>query len=109
MSETNKRSGFAVGLNKGRLTKLPAKMEWKTKPVTRKGNLAKRNTAVRAVIREVAGYSPLEKRMIELIRSDNAVKEKKAVKIARKRIGTHRRACFTKQRLVDAINAGKKK
>lgn len=109
MTETNKRSGFAVGVNKGRIVKLPAQMAWKTKPVTRKGKLAKRNKAVRAVIREVAGYSPLEKRMLELIRSDNAVKEKKAVKIARKRIGTHRRAMFTKQRLVDAIAAAKKK
>ena len=109
MTETNKRSGFAVGLNKGRIVKRPANLSWKTRPVSRKGKICKRNTAVRAVIREVAGYSPLEKRMLELIRSDNAVKEKKAVKIARKRIGTHRRAQFTRSRLVEAIAAAKKK
>lgn len=108
MSETNKRSGFAVGRNKGRIVKLPAQQSWKTKPVTRKGKLARRSAAVRAVVREVAGFSPLEKRMMELIRSDNSVKLKKAVKIARKRIGTHRRACFTRQRLEDAIAAAKK-
>ena len=109
MSETNNKSGLFVGRNKGRLVTRPQKMTWKTRPVTRKGKLAKRNDAVRAVIRDVAGFTPLEKRMMELIRSGIAIKEKKAVKLARKRIGTHRRATFTRDRLVTAIAALKKK
>jgi large subunit ribosomal protein L36e len=109
MSETNNKSGFFVGRQHGRVVTRPAKMTWKTRPVGRKGKEAKRNAAVRAVIRDVAGFTPLEKRMMELIRSGIAIKEKKAIKLARKRIGTHRRAMFTRDRLVAAMAAQKKR
>ena len=83
MSETNNKSGIFVGLNHGHVVTRPAKMAWKTRPVTKKGKITKRVAAVREVIREVAGFSPLEKRMMELIRTGVATKEKKAGKIAR--------------------------
>ena len=80
-------------------------MAWKTRPVTQKGKVAKRAAAVREVIREVAGFSPLEKRMMELIRTGVATKEKKAAKIARQKLGTHRRAMRKKDELVDFIQS----
>jgi len=101
MSETNNKTGLFVGLNKGHIVTRPAKMAWKTRPVTKKGKVSKRSTAVRAIIREVCGFSPLEKKMLELIRTGVASKEKKAVKIARQKLGTHRRATLRR----DALNA----
>ena len=83
MSETNNRTGLFVGLNHGHVVTRPTKMAWKTRPVTMKGKISKRSAHVREVIREVAGFSPLEKRMMELIRTGVATKEKKAGKIAR--------------------------
>merc|ERR1712021_324278 len=91
MSETNNRSGLFVGLNHGKIVNRPTNVR-KTKPVTRKGKNCKRNLAIRSVIREIAGFSPMEKRMIEMIRTGIAIKEKKAVKYVRHRLGTHRRA-----------------
>jgi len=109
MSEINNRTGLFVGLNHGFIVKKPTKMAWKTRPVTKKGAISKRSKAVREVIREVAGFSPLEKKMMELIRRGDAAKEKKAVKIARKKLGTHRRACLKRNELVDIIAASKKR
>ena len=83
MSETNGKTGLFVGLNHGHVVTRPKKMAWKTRPVTLKGKVSKRSAAVREVIREVAGFSPLEKRMMELVRTGVALKEKKAGKIAR--------------------------
>ena len=64
---------------------------------------------VREVIREVVGLAPYERKMMELIRTGVATKEKKAVKLARRRLGTHRRAQHKKAELVEMIRAQKKK
>jgi len=109
MSDTNNRSGLFVGLNHGFIVKKPTKQEWKKRPVTLKGKNSKRVQAVREIIREVSGFSPLEKKMLELIRRGDQAKEKKAVKIARKKLGTHRRACLKRDELVNIINASKKR
>ena len=103
MSETNKRTGLFVGLNHGHVVTRPAKMAWKNRPVLKKGRATKRAVAAREVIREVAGFSPLEKRMLELIRTGVATKEKKAAKIARQKLGTHRRAMHKKEELVTLV------
>ena len=55
---------------------------------------------VREVIREVCGLAPYEKKMMELIRAGERAKEKKAVKMARARLGSQRRA----QKKRDEIN-----
>lgn len=109
MSETNNRTGIFVGLNKGHIVQRPAKMAWKTRPVTRKGKASKRSLAVREIIREVAGFSPLEKKMMELIRTGVAAKEKKAVKHARAKLGTHRRAILRRDAINDMILKQKRK
>ena len=88
---------------------LPAKQSWKTRPVLKKGKLSKRSLHVREVIREVAGFSPIEKRMLEMIRTEVASKEKKAVKHCRAKFGTHRRALMKRDELVKIIQAAKRK
>lgn len=107
MSETNNRSGIYVGLNKGHVVKR-APNTWKTRPVTTKGRQSKRSLAVREIIREVAGFSPLEKKMLELIRTGISTKEKKSVKVARAKLGTHKRALHKKMEM-DAVVASQDK
>merc|ERR1711874_374684 len=99
----NGRSNLAVGLNHGHLITRPAKQAWKSRPALRKGHLSKRCAFVREVIHEVAGHSPLEKKMLEMIRTGVASKEKRAGKLARAKLGTHRRAMHMKNALSDYI------
>ena len=109
MSETNNKTGLYVGLNHGHVVNRPSKMAWKTRPVLSKGRKSQRCTMVREVIHEVAGFSPLEKKMLELIRTGVATKEKKAGKMARQKLGTHRRAQHKKNQLIDYVTAAKRK
>jgi large subunit ribosomal protein L36e len=81
----------------------------KAKAARRKGALGKRVALVREVIREVAGLAPYEKKMMEMIRTGVASKEKKAVKVARRRLGTHNRAQRKRDEINDLIRAQKKK
>ncbi|GBL51091.1 60S ribosomal protein L36 [Candidozyma auris] len=80
------RSGIAVGLNKGH--KVNAK-EVAPKISQRKGALSQRTKFVRSIVSEVSGLAPYERRLIELIRNAG---EKRAKKLAKKRLGTHKRA-----------------
>lgn len=51
--------------------------------------MSKRADFVRSIVKEVAGLAPYERRLIELIRNAG---EKRAKKLAKKRLGTHKRA-----------------
>jgi large subunit ribosomal protein L36e len=64
---------------------------------------------VREIIREVSGFSPLEKKMLELIRTGVASKEKKAVKHARAKLGTHRRAILRRDAISNIIQQQRRK
>ena len=86
------RTGIFVGLNKGFIVTKPKFDAKAAKPSNRKGRLGKRVKVVREVIREVCGFAPYERKMMELIRTGVPAKEKKAVKVARKRLGSQRRA-----------------
>ncbi|KIV77938.1 60S ribosomal protein L36 [Exophiala sideris] len=84
--EATEKSGLAAGLNKGH----------KVSPITpkprisrRKGLQSKRTAFVREIVREVAGLAPYERRVIELLRNS---KDKRARKLAKKRLGTLGRA-----------------
>uniref|UniRef100_A0A7S0VG96 60S ribosomal protein L36 n=1 Tax=Hemiselmis tepida TaxID=464990 RepID=A0A7S0VG96_9CRYP len=79
-------SGLAVGLKKGLLVE---KRQLAPRPASRKGKLGKHVKFVREVIREIAGYSPLERRCIELLRNG---RDKRCLKLCKKRLGTHKRA-----------------
>ena len=52
-------------------------------------DLTKRVTFVREVVREVAGFSPYEKRCLELLKVG---KEKRCLKLLKTKLGTHKRA-----------------
>merc|ERR1711963_81242 len=86
MAKEAPRTGLAVGLNRGHKTTARV-----VKPrVSRtKGHLSKRTAFVREVVKEVAGLAPYERRVIELLRNS---KDKRARKLAKKRLGTFGRA-----------------
>ncbi|KAH9654918.1 60S ribosomal protein L36 [Citrus sinensis] len=75
MAPKQPNTGLFVGLNKGHI-------------VTKK-ELPKRVHFVRTVIREVAGFAPYEKMITELLKVG---KDKRALKVAKRKLGTHKRA-----------------
>ena len=80
------KTNMAVGADHG---KVVTKLELKQRPSYRKGKLNKRVGFVREVIREVAGFSPYEKRCLELLKVG---KEKRCLKLLKRKLGTHSRA-----------------
>jgi len=79
------RSDLPRGLNKGHPTTAIPQV---VKPSQRKGIQSNKTRFVRSVIREVAGFAPYERRVMELIRNS---KDKRARKLTKKRLGTMRR------------------
>lgn len=78
--------GIARGINKGhKVTERPVAPKISHK----KGVLSKRTDFVRSLVKEVVGLAPYERRLIELIRNGG---DKRARKLAKKRLGTHKRA-----------------
>eukprot|EP00871_Galdieria_phlegrea_P001066 jgi/Galph1/1960/GphlegSOOS_G646.1 len=84
-AELKTATGIAVGLNKGHV--VTKRVAPSRKTASRK--LGKHSKFVRQIIREVCGFAPYEKRIIELLRVG---KDKRALKYAKKRLGTHFRA-----------------
>ncbi|KAF5390574.1 hypothetical protein D9757_002735 [Collybiopsis confluens] len=76
------RSNLSIGLNKGHPTTAIPKT---VRPSQRKGIQSTKTKFVRSVIREVAGFSAYERRVLELLRNS---KDKKARKLTKKRLGT---------------------
>ncbi len=68
------------GLNKGHPTTAIPQV---VKPSQRKGIQSNKTRFVRSVIREVAGFAPYERRVMELIRNS---KDKRARKLTKKRV-----------------------
>ncbi|PGH15873.1 60S ribosomal protein L36 [Polytolypa hystricis UAMH7299] len=80
------RSGIIVGLNKGHKT---TANESKPRISRTKGHLSRRTAFVRDIVKEVAGLAPYERRVVELLRNSQ---DKRARKLAKKRLGTFGRA-----------------
>ncbi|KAL7071926.1 hypothetical protein ACQ4LE_008613 [Meloidogyne hapla] len=78
--------GLAVGLDRGHPV---TKNVRKPRQSRKKGRITKKTRIVREVVREVVGFSPYERRTMELLRIS---KDKKALKFLKKRIGQHVRA-----------------
>lgn len=78
--------GIIVGLNKGHKV---TKRESAPKISNQKGKLSKRAEFVRSLVQEVTGHSPYERRIVELLRNSQ---EKRARKLAKRKLGTMRRA-----------------
>merc|ERR1719262_105927 len=99
------KSGIFVGLNKGFIVTKPkgkkAGNAFRNNKSYAKGRLHSRVKAVREVVTEICGLTPFERKMVELIKTGIVSKEKRAVKLARRKLGTQRRA----NRKRDQINA----
>jgi large subunit ribosomal protein L36e len=72
-------TGLAVGLKKGFLVE---KRALKAKPAQRRKQ-GKHVAFVRGIIREIAGYSPLERRGMELLKNG---RDKRVLKLCKKRV-----------------------
>ncbi|PIA17741.1 60S ribosomal protein L36 [Coemansia reversa NRRL 1564] len=81
------KSGLAVGANSGHIT---ARRELKPRASNAKGsNHSKHNAFVRDLVREVVGFAPYERRIMELLKNSH---DKRARKLGKKRLGTLRRS-----------------
>merc|ERR1719272_2241285 len=100
-------SGLSVGRNRGFITtrrELPVRPA--TLRFTRGGNgMTKRQVLIKEVIREVMGFAPYERRMIELLKIGSASTTKRALKLAKKRLGTHRRGKRKREEMAEVVSA----
>jgi len=82
----HKYEAIAIGKNRGyQVTKrVPPPRQ-----ARRKGVTSRRVRAIKDIIREVSGFTPYEKRIMELLRNNL---DKRALKFAKRRLGTHGRA-----------------
>ncbi|KAI6186231.1 60S ribosomal protein L36 [Aphelenchoides besseyi] len=77
---------IARGLNKGHQV---TKNTRKPKPSRHRGRLTRKVKVCRELVREITGFAPYERRVMELLRIS---RDKKALKFLKKRIGQHQRA-----------------
>eukprot|EP00922_Rhytidocystis_sp_ex-Travisia-forbesii_P013557 GHVS01020282.1.p1 GENE.GHVS01020282.1~~GHVS01020282.1.p1 ORF type:complete len:116 (+),score=24.39 GHVS01020282.1:73-420(+) len=75
----------------------------------RKGRITPRVKMIREIIREVAGFAPYERRIMELIKSGTAATFKRALKLAKKRLGTHKRAKAKREEMQNMVVLQRKK
>ncbi|AOW06185.1 60S ribosomal protein L36 [Yarrowia lipolytica] len=95
------KSGIAIGPNKGHkvTARTPA-----TRVSRRKGALSKRSAFVRDLVKEVTGQAPYERRIIELLRNSS---DKRARKLAKKKLGTFGRAKAKVEDMNNVITASR--
>lgn len=73
------------------------------------GKVGKRSGLVKHVIREISGLAPYEKKLMELIQAGGAKDEKKALKLAKRRLGTHHRAIVKREYIQSLVQAQRHK
>ena len=90
-------TGLFVGLNKGHVV---IKKELAPHPYDRKEKSSIRVHFVRNIIREVVSFAPYEKRITELLKIG---KDKRALKVAKRKLGTHKRAKKKREEMSSVI------
>lgn len=103
------RTGIFVGLNKGHQVEKPEQHPRNHRMAHRKGKLNKRVKLVREVVKEISGLAPYEKAMVEMIKTGVPAREKKALKLAKKRLGSHKRSHAKRDELTNWIQAQRKR
>merc|ERR1712167_228718 len=96
-------TGLAWGPNKGHVTEPLAK---RARQSERKGKLGVKVSLARSVIREVSGYAPYERRAMELMSQGF---DKRALKLLKHRLGTHRRGKRKRTEMEAVLQAQKMK
>ena len=99
---------IAIGKNKGHAVtkfKVSEKQSKKVRPSQRKGALGKRVRLIRQVIGEVGGVSTYEKRVIEFLKAGSVKDTKRALKLSKKALGTHRRAKLKRENLMNLLRS----
>jgi len=95
--EVKQKSGIIAGINAGHKV---TPRQSKPRVSRTKGHLSKRTAFVRDVVKEVSGLAPYERRVIELLRNS---KDKRARKLAKKRLGTFGRAKAKVEEMTNVI------
>jgi large subunit ribosomal protein L36e len=109
---TTEQKSIAIGLNKGHVTTEIKKTEKQAKLVPqarKKGRAGRRVRLVRQIVSEVCGLSGYEKRVIELLKTGNVKDNKKALKVSKKALGTHKRGKAKREALQEYLRNLKKK
>ncbi|KAJ2779499.1 ribosomal protein L36 [Coemansia javaensis] len=97
------KSGIATGYRSGHVT---TRHELKARAASAKGNnKSKHNVFVRELIREVVGFAPYERRIMELLKNS---RDKRARKLGKKRLGTLRRSKRKVDELTDVLAASRR-
>jgi large subunit ribosomal protein L36e len=101
----------ALGKNKGHpVTKFKGdKQSSRPRQASKKGNIGKRVKLIRQVIGEVGGVSTYEKRVIEFLKAGSVKDTKRALKLSKKALGTHRRAKLKRESLMNLLRAQQSK
>ena len=63
----------------------------------------KRVAVIRQVIHEICGHKPYERKIMELLKQSKANTQKKAYKLAKKSLGTHKRALRKRNEVQEAV------
>merc|ERR1711976_396613 len=93
---------MAVGLKKGYAV---TKNNPKPRLSRRTGRLTKHNKFIRDIVREVCGFAPYERRVMELLRIS---KDKRALKFCKKRLGGHIRGKRKREEMQSVIQQMRK-
>jgi large subunit ribosomal protein L36e len=93
--------GLAIGINKGHVVTSIEVPSWAPGK-----NPRKRVSLIRRVIREITGKAPYERKIIELLKQKKANSSKKAYKMAKKSLGTHKRAQKKRNELAEFLARG---
>ena len=90
--------GLAMGLNKGHIVTKIEIPSWQEIKRPRK-----RLSVVREIIHEITGHAPYERKIMEMLKQSKQSSQKKAYKLAKKSLGTHRRALRKRNELQEAV------
>mmetsp|Transcript_2592 Transcript_2592/g.4719 ORF Transcript_2592/g.4719 Transcript_2592/m.4719 type:complete len:109 (+) Transcript_2592:53-379(+) len=88
-------TGTRIGDNKG----FPVEKRNVPKRPSQKPRLSKRTAMVRELVGEVMGMAPYEKRLLDMLRVSGASADKRMYKVAKRRLGTHKRALKKREQI----------